>query len=45
MQDYVHCRSGEEESYLVEGEKGELSVEGEQLTLYLLIDFRYLYQL
>ena len=50
----MHYSSGEEENSLVEGEKGESSgegekgessVEGEQLTFYLLIDFRYLYQL
>ena len=41
----MHYSSGEEENSLVEGEKGESLVEGEQLTLYLLIDFRYLYQL
>ena len=41
----MHYSSGEDETSLVEGEKGESLVEGEQLTLYLLIDFRYLYQL
>ncbi|KAL4567691.1 hypothetical protein LXL04_023283 [Taraxacum kok-saghyz] len=35
----VEKGSGEEENSLVEGEKGESSVKGEQLTLYLLFDF------
>jgi len=34
VQDYMHYSSGEEETYLVEGEKGKSSVEGEQLTFY-----------
>ena len=41
----MHYSLGEEENSMVEREKDESSVEGEQLTLYLLIDFRYLYQL
>ncbi|KAL4587548.1 hypothetical protein LXL04_000419 [Taraxacum kok-saghyz] len=38
--DLMHYSSGGEENSLVEGEKGESSVYWEQLTLYLLIDFR-----
>ena len=30
----MHYSSGGEENYLVEGEKGESSVEGDQLTIY-----------
>ncbi|KAL4580842.1 hypothetical protein LXL04_017047 [Taraxacum kok-saghyz] len=38
-EDSMHYSSGGEENSLVKGEKGKSSVEGEQLTLYLLIDF------
>ena len=38
----MHYSSGGEENSLVEGEKCESSVKGEQLTLYLLIDFQVL---
>ncbi|KAL4589806.1 hypothetical protein LXL04_002716 [Taraxacum kok-saghyz] len=37
--DSMHYSSGGEENSLVKGEKDKSSVEGEQLTLYLLIDF------